>query len=110
MTDLTKIRKQLKGKSGFVSRGGDLAVEFVIVSVIPLLGGLGPAPCRAERRSVELHCMSVEALGLSLMGPPSYSTRDPSAHCVSPPTLPIIHFHLMPPIRGALSYKVSLSL
>lgn len=44
MTDLTKIRKQLKGKSGFVSRGSDLAVEFVIVSVIPLLGSLGPAP------------------------------------------------------------------
>lgn len=109
MTDLTKIRKQLKGKSGFVSRGSDLAVEFVIVSHT-VIGQSRSGPCRAEWRSVELHCMSVEALGLSLMGPPSYSTRDPSAHCVSPPTLPIIHFHLMPPIRGALSYKVSLSL
>uniref|UniRef100_A0A673N0Q0 Protein FAM13B-like n=1 Tax=Sinocyclocheilus rhinocerous TaxID=307959 RepID=A0A673N0Q0_9TELE len=82
MTDLTKIRKQLKGKSG---------LSYVIGR-----SWSRPAPLSS-------------ALGLSLMGPPSYSTGESSAHCVWPPTLPIIHFHLMPPIRGALSYKVSLS-
>uniref|UniRef100_A0A673JKT5 Protein FAM13B-like n=1 Tax=Sinocyclocheilus rhinocerous TaxID=307959 RepID=A0A673JKT5_9TELE len=32
MTDLTKIRKQLKGKSGCVGQGSDMGVEFLIVS------------------------------------------------------------------------------
>lgn len=107
MTDLTKIRKQLKGKSGCVGRGGDMGVEFLIGRVICYWEVLVQG-CSLWEKCI-LHCMSVEALGLSLMRPPSYSTGKPSAHCVWPLTLPIIHFHLMPPIRGALSYKVSLS-
>lgn len=34
MTDLTKIRKQLKGESVCVGRGSDMGVEFLILSVI----------------------------------------------------------------------------
>ncbi len=34
MTDLTKIRKQLKGKSVCVGRGGDMGVHFLIGRVI----------------------------------------------------------------------------
>uniref|UniRef100_A0A673MWE3 Protein FAM13B-like n=1 Tax=Sinocyclocheilus rhinocerous TaxID=307959 RepID=A0A673MWE3_9TELE len=59
MTDLTKIRKQLKGKSG---------LSYVIGR-----SWSRPAPLSS-------------ALGLSLMGPPSYSTGESSAHCVWRPT------------------------
>uniref|UniRef100_A0A8C0YR46 Family with sequence similarity 13 member B n=1 Tax=Cyprinus carpio carpio TaxID=630221 RepID=A0A8C0YR46_CYPCA len=80
MTDLTKIRKQLKGESVCVGRGSDMGVE--------------PAPLSSVGEvHLTLHvCRGSGAL--SLMGPPSYSTGEPSAHCVWPPTLPIIHFHL----------------